>query len=182
MKKEIRRIFGSLYNYENMSPNFDSSLFVAPGAILIGDVRIGKNVSVWYNCVLRGDVNYISIGNNTNIQDLSMLHVTNKKYPLVIGENVTIGHAVKLHGCTIEDNSLIGIGAIVLDGAKVMQNSIVAAGAVVKPGAIIPSGVLAAGIPAKIIRKLTKKEIKDLALSAKRYIQYLSKTINSLNS
>lgn len=181
MRNYMNRLFGNIYNYEKLKPDFDDSLFLAPGAILIGDVRIGKNVSIWYNCVVRGDVNFISIGDNTNVQDLSMLHVTNKKYPLNIGNNVTIGHSVKLHGCTIENNCLIGIGAVVLDGAIISKNSIVAAGSVVKPGFIVPSGYMVAGVPAKVVRQLNKKEIKELEDSAKRYVKYSLKTIKSLN-
>jgi len=172
--------YGQIITYEDLTPCIDESVFIAPGAIIIGDVKLSENVSIWYNCVVRGDVNYIQVGKNTNVQDLSMLHVTNEKYPLIIGQNVTIGHSVKLHGCVIDDESLIGIGAVVLDGAYVRCHSIVAAGSVVKPGYIVPENVLVAGVPAKIVRELHKLEIEDLSASAKRYIKYAQSTIKSL--
>jgi carbonic anhydrase/acetyltransferase-like protein (isoleucine patch superfamily) len=164
----------------NLYPRIDKSVFLAPGVKIVGDVTIGKNSSVWYNTVIRGDVHYVKIGECTNVQDLSMLHVTNGRYPLNIGNRVTIGHCVKLHGCTIKDVALIGIGAIVLDGAVVEERSIVAAGAVVKPNFIVPSGKLVAGVPAKVIRNLTAEEIKDLGDSALRYQKYTETTIKSL--
>lgn len=171
---------GKLYPYENKFPKIDETCFIADGVKIIGEVELGKYCSVWYNTVIRGDVNYIKIGDLTNIQDLSMLHVTNGKYPLIIGSKVTIGHSVKLHGCVIEDLTLIGIGAIILDGAIVQNQSIVAAGSVVKPGFIVPSGKLVAGIPAKVVRDLRKEEIEDLEQSAYRYKKYSEITINSL--
>ncbi len=123
-------------------------------------LKLIENSSVWYNTVIRGDVHYISIGKMSNIQDCSMLHVTNGRFPLNIGSKVTIGHSVTLHGCTLKDLCLIGMGAVILDGALVEENSMVAAGAVVTPGFQVPSGKLAAGVPAKIIRDLTDKEIE----------------------
>ncbi len=174
--------FGKLYAYEGKYPKIDESVFVADGVKIIGEVEVGKNSSIWYNSVIRGDVNYIRIGDLTNIQDLSMLHVTNAKYPLIIGNKVTIGHSVKLHGAIIEDLVLIGIGAIVLDGALVQTNSMVAAGSVVKPGFIVPSGKLVAGVPAKVVRDLTNDEITELNKSALRYNKYSEITLNSLNS
>ncbi len=169
-----------LFPYQDLFPEIHESVFLASGVKIIGDVKIGKDSSVWYNCVIRGDVHYVQIGEMTNIQDCSMLHVTNGKYPLNIGNKVTVGHSVKLHGCTIEDVSLIGIGSIVLDGATVKERSMVAAGAVVKPGFVVPSGKLAAGVPARIIRDLTEDEILDLERSAERYKKYTEITVNSL--
>ncbi len=169
-----------LYPYENLYPNIHNSVFLADGVRIVGDVEIGEFSSVWYNTVIRGDVNYVKIGNMTNVQDCSMLHVTNGKYPLNIGDKVTIGHSVKLHGCTLQNLCLIGIGSIVLDGAVVEENSIVAAGAVVKPGFIVPRGKLVAGVPARIVRDLTKEEIEDLEASALRYKKYSEITIKSL--
>jgi len=177
----MKNNYGKIFPYNNLTAKISTDTFIAPGVIIIGDVEIKSGSSIWYNCVIRGDVNFIRIGNNTNIQDLSMLHVTNKKYPLIIDDNTTIGHAVKLHGCTIEELTLIGIGAVVLDGAVVKKNSIVAAGSVVKPGFIVPENVLVAGVPARIIRNLSELEIEDLALSANRYKQYSHETIASLN-
>ncbi|MFO7524277.1 MAG: gamma carbonic anhydrase family protein [Ignavibacteriaceae bacterium] len=169
-----------LFPYNSTFPEIHESVFIASGAKIIGDVQIGKDSSVWYNSVIRGDVHYIRIGEMTNIQDCSMLHVTNGKYPLTIGNKVTVGHSVKLHGCTIEDLSLIGIGSIVLDGAVIQKNSMVAAGAVVKPGFILPSSKLAGGVPARIIRDLTEEEMMDFERSAERYKKYTEITVNSL--
>jgi carbonic anhydrase/acetyltransferase-like protein (isoleucine patch superfamily) len=169
-----------LFPYSDLFPEIHETVFLAAGVKIVGDVKIGKNSSVWYNSVIRGDVNYVRIGEITNIQDCSMLHVTNGKFPLNIGSRVTIGHSVKLHGCTIEDLSLIGIGAIVLDGAVVEERSMIAAGAVVKPGFIVPTGKLAAGVPARIVRDLSQEELLDLERSAERYKKYTEITINSL--
>jgi carbonic anhydrase/acetyltransferase-like protein (isoleucine patch superfamily) len=171
-----------LYPYENFFPKIHSSVFLADGVRIVGDVEIGEHSSVWYNTVIRGDVHYVKIGKMTNVQDCSMLHVTNGKYPLEIGDKVTIGHSVKLHGCILKNLCLIGIGAIVLDGAVVEENSMVAAGAVVRPGFIVPSGKLVAGVPAKVVRDLTKEEIEDLEASALRYKKYSEITLNSLKS
>lgn len=171
-----------LFPYGNKIPEIHESVYIASGVKIIGDVKIGKNSSVWYNSVVRGDVNYIRIGEDTNVQDLSMLHVTKEKFPLEIGNQVTIGHSVKLHGCTIKDLCLIGIGAIILDGAVVESHSIIAAGAVVTPGCIVPSGKLVVGVPAKVIRELNYEEIDDISNSAVRYRDYSLKMIESLNS
>ncbi|MCH7826782.1 MAG: gamma carbonic anhydrase family protein [Bacteroidetes bacterium] len=135
--------------------------------------------SLWFNAVVRGDVHYIKIGKYTNIQDCSMLHVTNNKFPLNLGNNITVGHSVTLHGCTINDECLIGMGAIILDGAKVNKNSIVAAGAVVTQGFVVPEGKVVSGVPCKIIRNVTKDEIEEMKLSALRYFNYAEKTIKS---
>lgn len=180
---EISRLThkNKIFNYLELNPELHPTVFLASGVKIVGDVKIGRNSSVWYNCVVRGDVHYVKIGENTNIQDCSMLHVTNGKFPLNIGNNVTIGHSVKLHGCTINDYCLIGIGAIVLDGAVIEENSMVAAGSVVKPGFIVPSGKLAAGVPARIVRDLSDDEKKDLVASAKRYVEYTKLTLQSLN-
>jgi len=161
-----------IYAYDGKFPSIHPTVFIAPGAKIIGDVEIGKNSSVWYNCVVRGDVHYIKIGESTNIQDLSMLHVSVNTHPLNIGNFVTVGHSVKLHGCTIEDYVLIGIGSVVLDGAIVRTNSVVAAGAVVTPGFVVPSGKLVAGVPAKVIRDLSDEEINYLKVSAEHYSEY----------
>lgn len=170
-----------LFPYQDLYPKIHKTVFLASGVKIVGDVQIGAESSVWYNVVIHGDVHYVKIGEMTNIQDCSMLHVTNGKYPLNIGNKVTIGHSVKLHGCTLKDLCLIGIGSIVLDGAVVEEHSMVAAGAVVKPNFIVPSGKLVAGIPARIARDLTKEEISDFEKSAMRYKKYTEITINSLN-
>lgn len=169
-----------LFPYLNTFPRIDDSVFLAPGVKIIGNVNIGADSSIWYNTVIRGDVHYIKIGEMTNVQDCSMLHVTNGRYPLNIGSKVTIGHCVKLHGCTLADLCLIGIGAIVLDGAVVEEKAMVAAGSVVKPGFIVPSGKLVAGVPARIIRDLTQVELDEFEKSALRYREYTRITKESL--
>ena len=169
-----------LYPYLDLYPKIAESVFLAPGVKIIGDVEIGDDSSVWYNSVIRGDVHYIKIGKLTNIQDCCMLHVTNGKYPLNIGNKVTIGHTVSLHGCTIMDLSLIGIGAIILDGAVVEEKSFVAAGALVKENFVVPSGKLVAGVPAMVVRDLSQEEIDEFERSAIRYKEYSKLTIDSL--
>ncbi|HDZ58974.1 MAG TPA: gamma carbonic anhydrase family protein [Ignavibacteriales bacterium] len=171
-----------IFPYKGIYPKLHNSVFLASGAKIIGDVEIGENSSVWYNTVIRGDIHYIKIGSFTNIQDCSMLHVTNDKFPLNIGSNITIGHSVKLHGCTLKDLCLIGIGSVVLDGAVVEENSMVAAGAVVRPGFVVPAGKLVAGVPAKVVRYLTEDEIQEIESSAGHYIEYTGITIESLNN
>lgn len=170
----------NIFPYKNILPKLHDTVFIASGVKIIGDVEIGEHSSVWYNTVIRGDVHYIKIGSYTNIQDCSMLHVTNGKFPLNIGNKITIGHSVKLHGCTINDSCLIGIGAVLLDGSIVEENATVAAGAVVRPGFVVPSGKLVAGVPAKIIRDLSKEEIEEFEISAHRYVGYTKTTIDSL--
>ena len=169
-----------LFPYLNYYPKIGENVFLASGVKIIGNVEIGNNSSVWYNTVIRGDVHYIKIGESTNIQDCSMLHVTNGKYPLNIGNKVTIGHSVSLHGCTLNDLCLIGIGAIILDGAVIESNSMVAAGALVKQNSVVPSGKLVAGVPAKVVRNLTDEEILEFEESANRYVQYSRITEESL--
>ena len=171
-----------LFPYKEYFPELAENVFLASGVKIIGDVKIGENSSVWYNTVIRGDVHYIKIGYKTNIQDCSLLHVTNGKYPLNIGNEVTIGHSVSLHGCTLQDLCLIGIGSIVLDGAVIESNSMVAAGALVKQNFVVPSGKLVAGVPARVVRDLREQEILDFKASANRYVEYSKITLKSLNS
>lgn len=171
----------NLFPYLDYFPKLGKNVFLASGVKVIGNVEIGDNSNIWYNSVIRGDVHYIKIGSNTNVQDCSMLHVTNGRFPLNIGNQVTIGHCAKLHGCTLEDLCFIGIGAIVLDGAVVQKYSMVAAGALIKQNFVVPSGKLAAGVPAKIIRDLTDSEIADFEKSAERYVKYTQLTMESLN-
>ncbi len=171
------QVFGrtliSLIAYRGMTPKLHPSVYVAEGARIIGDVEIGRESSVWFNAVVRGDVHWIRIGERTNIQDNCVLHVTHKKYPLTIGSNVTVGHSAVLHGCTIQDFCLIGMGAIVLDNALIHSRSIVAAGALVQEGFEVPEGVLVAGIPAKVKRSLTAEESDLLERSAQNYVGYV---------
>lgn len=172
----------SIVAYQGTWPTIPESVMVAPGARIIGDVVIGERASVWYNVVIRGDVHYIHIGEESNIQDNSVLHVTHDTHPLVIGARVTAGHAVKLHGCTIEDETLIGIGSIILDGAVVEKHSMVAAGAVVAPGFRVPSGTLVAGVPAKVLRDLRPEEVQNFAEHATRYVAYADLTRSDLDA
>jgi len=176
LKEEIK-----LFPYEDAFPQIGDNVFLASGVKIVGDVKIGKDSSIWYNTVIRGDVHFVKIGELTNVQDCSMLHVTNGKFPLTIGNKVTIGHSAVLHGCTINDLSLIGMGAVVLDGAVIGKNSMVAAGAVITPGFVVPSGKLVAGVPGKIIRDLTSDEIAEFEVSAERYRKYSKITQDSLN-
>jgi len=161
-----------ILTYQNISPQFASGVFVAPNATIIGDVEIGVESSVWFNTVIRGDVNSIRIGSRTNIQDLTMCHVTLDKWPLIIGNGVTIGHGAVVHGCVIHDFCLIGMGARVLDGAEIGHHSLIAAGALVREGDKIPPYSLVAGLPGQVKRRLDDAEIKNLEDSATRYVNY----------
>lgn len=143
-------------------------VFLAEGSRIIGDVEIGENSGVWYNAVLRGDANKIVIGENTNIQDNAVLHVS-KENELIIGDNVSVGHGAILHGCTIGNNVLIGMGAIVLDGVVIEDNCMIGAGSLVTQNKVIPSGSLAFGNPVKVIRALTEDEIDSILKNANHY-------------
>ena len=163
----------NIIEYAGITPVIDASVYIAGGAVVLGDVHIGADSSVWFNVVIRGDVHEIRIGERTNIQDLSMLHVTYNKHPLHIGNGVTVGHCAMLHGCTIEDYALSGMNSTILDGAVIGHHSMVAAGAVVKEGFIVPPGTLVAGVPAKVIRELNNEELAKLEQSAQNYIDYV---------
>ncbi|MFQ5715568.1 MAG: gamma carbonic anhydrase family protein [Nitrospinales bacterium] len=160
-----------LISYKNKTPLIAPSAFIADGARIIGDVAIGGESSVWFNTVVRGDVNHIRIGERTNIQDGCVLHVARKTYPLIVGNEVTVGHSVTLHACVVQSRCLIGMGAIVMDGAEVGENSIVGAGALVTAKTIIPPGSLVLGSPAKVKRKLTEPEIQNIRASANHYVE-----------
>jgi carbonic anhydrase/acetyltransferase-like protein (isoleucine patch superfamily) len=146
--------------------------WVAPGAVVTGDVVVGEGSSIWFQTVVRGDVNHIRIGARTNIQDHSMIHVTGGTHPTVVGDDVTVGHRVVLHGCTVKDRCLVGIGAIVLDGAVIEEEAMVGAGALVPPGMVVPSGKLVLGAPARVKRDLTAEERAFFRASAARYAGY----------
>lgn len=165
---------GRIITYNGHTPDIHPSVFHCHGSIILGDVTIGKDSSVWYNVVIRGDVHWIRIGERTNIQDLTMLHCTYQKHPLSIGDNVTVGHSAVLHGCTIEDHVLIGMGAKVLDRAVVRRYSMVAAGTVVREGFEVPEGTLVAGVPGKVVRDLTTTERSFLEQSAQNYVNYVA--------
>lgn len=162
-----------IYPYRGVYPQIHPSVFMTEDVMIIGDVRIDEDANLWFGTVVRGDVNTVEIGARTNIQDNCTLHETWKKYPLIIGADVTVGHGAVLHGCTIEDGSLIGMGAMVLDRAVVHRDALVAAGAVVREGFEVPAGTLAAGVPAKIVRELTTEEREHIHSSARNYLHYV---------
>ncbi len=164
----------TLLPYKGRFPKIAPTALVLPGADVIGDVEIGEDASVWFGAVVRGDVNFIRIGDATNIQDRCVVHVTVDKHPTVIGDRVTVGHGAILHGCRVEDACLIGIGAIVLDAAVIGHHSFVAAGALVTPGTVVPPGSLVMGSPAAVKRELAKDEMENLEESARRYVKYAS--------
>jgi len=154
------------------APRLADGVWVAEGAVILGDVEIGPGSSVWFGAVVRGDVNHVRVGSRTNIQDHSILHVTSGTHPTSVGDDVTLGHRVTLHGCTVKDRCLIGIGAVVLDGAVVGEDSMVGAGSLVPPGMVVPPGMLALGSPAKVRRELTREEIASFRRSAASYSAY----------
>ncbi|KXZ39427.1 Carbonic anhydrase or acetyltransferase, isoleucine patch superfamily [Alkalithermobacter thermoalcaliphilus JW-YL-7 = DSM 7308] len=160
--------------YQGVSPVISQTCFVAESADVIGNIKIGENSNIWYNCVIRADVNEVTIGENTNIQDGTVVHVSNEN-KTEIGSYVTIGHNAIIHACKIGNYSLIGMGAIVLDGAQVGDYTLIGAGSLVPPGKVIPSGVLAYGNPVKVIRELTEEEKKSLEKSAIDYVEYAQK-------
>jgi carbonic anhydrase/acetyltransferase-like protein (isoleucine patch superfamily) len=153
-------------------PQIDASVWIAPNAIVIGDVSLGRNVSIWWNSVLRGDNDPISIGANTNIQDGSVLH-TDIGVGMTIGADVTVGHMVMLHGCTIGDGSLIGIGAIVLNGAVIGRECLIGANALVPEGKVIPDRSLVVGSPGRVIRQLTDEDVAGIRAGNHHYIEHL---------
>ena len=157
---------------QGKSPNIDPSCFIASSADIIGDVTIGENSSVWYQCVLRGDVMPIEIGKMTNIQDGTVIHGTYKQWGVKIGDNVTVGHQAMLHGCEIGDQAFIGMGAILLDGVKVAPRTFIGAGAMLTQGTETQSEYLYLGSPAKPVRKLKEEEMAFLPQSAKNYLMY----------
>ena len=168
-----------ILRYKEWFPQFGQNCWVAPDATVIGNVTMGEDSSIWFGCVVRGDVHKIRIGHRTNIQDLSMIHVTHYKnpdmsdgHPTIIGDDVTVGHRVMLHGCTIEDACLIGMNATILDGAVIGKESIVGAGALVTGGKKFPPRSLILGSPAKVVRELTEQEVAELYASAKRYVGF----------
>jgi gamma-carbonic anhydrase len=166
--------------YEGKKARLGRDVFLAPGAKIIGEVVLGDRVSVWYNAVLRGDVHHIHIGADSNIQDAAVLHGQLAEWPVELGARVSIGHQATVHGAIIEDDVLIGIGARVLDGARVGRHSLIAAGAVVREGMIIPSRSLVVGIPAKVKRELSDRELDLISRTPKRYVEYAQNTLRAL--
>ena len=170
-----------ILDYKEYSPKIGKNTWIADSADVIGDVEIGEDCSIWFGTVIRGDVHFIKIGDRTSVQDLSMLHVTHHKgkerkigdgTPTIVGNDVTIGHRVMLHGCIIEDASLIGMSATILDGAVIGKESIVGAGSLVTKNKKFPPRSLIMGSPAKVVRELTDDEVKELYASAKRYVEF----------
>jgi len=157
--------------WNDIEPTIDPSAFIATGAAVVGDVTLGPDSSVWYGCVLRGDDHWIRVGAGSNIQDGTVIHVSLDTHPTLIGERVTVGHGARLHGCTIGDESLVGIGAIVLDGAELEPGSMLAAGAMLTPGKRVPSGELWAGSPARKLRDLSRDDLDFIRWDAEHYVK-----------
>lgn len=167
------------------SPVFGEKCFVAPNATIVGDVQMGNECSVWFNAIIRGDVHYIKMGNKVNVQDGAVIHCTYQKHPTTIGNNVSIGHNAIVHGCTLADNVLIGMGAIIMDRCEVKSNSIIAAGAVLLEGTVVEVGSIYAGVPAKKVKDISKELISgEINRIAENYIKYASwfESANELNS
>ena len=166
----------TMLSFQGRTPRIDPAAFVAPGARLIGDIEIGPEASVWYNCVLRGDVNRIRIGARTNIQDGSVLHVDSPRpgneggHPTLIGEEVLIGHMAMVHGCILRDRAFVGLGSIVMDGCEIESDAMLAAGAMLTPGKRIPSGQLWAGRPARYVRDLSEADLAGMKAGVAHYV------------
>jgi carbonic anhydrase/acetyltransferase-like protein (isoleucine patch superfamily) len=165
----------TILTVQGKDPQFGENCFIAPNATIAGDVTMGNDCSIWFNAVLRGDVHYIKMGNKVNVQDGAVVHCTYLKHPTTIGNNVSIGHNALVHGCTIHDNVLIGMGSIVMDGCVVHSNSIIAAGAVVLEGTIVEEGSIYAGVPAKKVKMVSKAMITgEINRIADNYVKYSS--------
>lgn len=160
----------AIYRLADKSPRLAAGVWIAPNATVIGDVRLAENVSIWWNCVLRGDNDPITVGENSNIQDGSILH-TDEGIPLTIGRNVTVGHKVMLHGCTIGDGSLIGMGAIILNGAVIGRNCLIGAGTLIPEGKEIPDDSLVVGSPGRIVQPLSDKHRARIVDAAGHYVE-----------
>ena len=159
----------AVYEVDGKTPQVDSTAWIADSAQVMGHVTLGPDASVWFGCVLRGDTESMTVGEGSNIQDLTVMHADHG-LPLTIGKHVTVGHKVMLHGCTIGDESLIGIGAIVLNGARIGKNCLVGAGSLVTEGKEFPDGSMIMGTPAKVVRQLTPEQIEGLRQSARHYV------------
>jgi carbonic anhydrase/acetyltransferase-like protein (isoleucine patch superfamily) len=157
--------------YLGSDPQIHETAYIADNAVVIGDVTIGENSSIWFGSVVRGDVNYVRIGDRTNLQDMSVIHVSSRDHPTILEDEVTVGHSVTLHGCYIETGSLIGIGSIVLDGVRIGRESLVAAGSLVTPNPIIPPRSLVMGSPAKVKRPLTDEDLASLKKYWQNYVR-----------
>jgi carbonic anhydrase/acetyltransferase-like protein (isoleucine patch superfamily) len=171
-----------LRNYRGRSPRIAPSAYIDSAAVVIGDVTIGDDSSVWPCAVIRGDVHYIRIGARTNIQDGSVLHVMKDEFPLILGDGVTVGHGVVLHGCTVESRCLIGMGSIILNGAKIGAGSIIAAGSLIPQGMSIPPGSLVMGQPGKVRRTLSPADLDSIDQYAARYVEYKNTYLAELDA
>ena len=170
---ESERQKGLVLPVKGVYPTIPSDCFIAPNATIVGDVEMGIECSVWFNAVVRGDVNSIRMGNRVNVQDGACIHCTYEKTKTIIGNNVSIGHNAIVHGCTVEDNVLIGMGAIVMDRSRIGSNSIIAAGAVVLEDTVVPPGTIFAGIPAKKVKDISQDLLKgEVERIAKNYVMY----------
>ena len=158
--------------FRGVHPQIHPTAYVEPSAQVIGDVHLGEEASIWCNATVRGDIHYIRIGDRSNIQDNSVIHVQNGTHPTILEEEVTVGHSVTLHGCYVERGSLVGIGSILLDDVRIGANSLVAAGSLVSPGTIIPARSLVMGIPARVKRPLTDEEVASLVTFWQNYVNY----------
>jgi carbonic anhydrase/acetyltransferase-like protein (isoleucine patch superfamily) len=165
--------------FQGVKPAIPTSCFIEETGVVIGDVVLGEHCSVWFHAVIRGDVHYIRIGDRTNVQDLCMLHVTHDTHPLIIGNEVTIGHGAILHGCTIKDRVLIGMGAIVMDGAVIGEDSIVGAGALVVEGMIVQPKSVILGSPGRIRRTVSEAELAWITQSAENYVTYANQYLDN---
>lgn len=169
---------------KGVTPKMGNNCFIAPNATIVGEVIMGNDCSIWFNAVIRGDVNFIHLGNKVNVQDGAIIHCTYQKYGTTVGNNVSIGHNAIVHGCVIQDNVLVGMGAIVMDNAQIGSNSIIAAGAVVLENTIVEPGTIYAGIPAKKVKDISQELIHgEIDRIANNYLMYSSwfKNLNSEN-
>ena len=165
--------------FQGIKPTIPTSCFIEETGVVIGNVVLGEHCSVWFHAVIRGDVHYIRIGDRTNVQDLCMLHVTHDTHPLIIGNDVTIGHGVILHGCTINDRVLIGMGAIVMDGAVIGEDSVVGAGTLVVEGMIVPPKSVILGSPGRVRRTASEAELVWIKESAENYVKYAGQYLDN---
>jgi carbonic anhydrase/acetyltransferase-like protein (isoleucine patch superfamily) len=171
-----------LRSYKGVKPRVGQRVYVDPSAQVIGDVELGDHASVWMNAVVRGDVHSIRIGAHSNIQDNCVVHVFKELHPTVLGDHVTVGHSVTLHGCTIGSYCLIGMGATILNGAKIGENSIIAAGTLIPEGMEIPAGSLVMGLPGKVRRPLTDEERASIRVYSQNYFEYKETYLAEANS
>lgn len=170
----------NIYTFEGISPKINESVFIAPSADIIGKVTIGLDSSVWFNCTLRGDVNDITIGERTNIQDNTVIHVAELGQGTYLGNNITIGHSVLLHACTIEDDAMVGNQACIMDDCLIEKGAFVAAGALLTPGKVVRSGEVWAGSPAKKLRDINEKDLQFIKINAERYMRLAKKYLSNV--